>query len=226
MLGAFLSYYRLWLPSFEQHAAHQRVWEVEWTSALGAWGLVGAVTVFRLSRNPSALRTTSVQFFVCSAGGGEPVFARPVLQTRSATAFYSRLRVVALVSAGITCVAGSCVWSLESVSDVTNCSVCGLLLVTDNPVFRAVHSWRQYHRKDGFHLDVHDRVLLSELCENCDTAVLLTESESLNYLLPAYARQRPWLGHQFNTPDFPQRREMMRQCFAGNTVTPVRFHRM
>jgi len=34
MLGAFLSYYRLWLPSFEQHAAQQRVWEVEWTSML------------------------------------------------------------------------------------------------------------------------------------------------------------------------------------------------
>lgn len=58
------------------------------------------------------------------------------------------------------------VWSPESVSDVTNCSVCGLFLVTDNLVFRAVHSWRQYHRKDRFHLDVHDRVLLSELCEN------------------------------------------------------------
>ena len=46
LLGAFLSYYRLWLPSFEQHAALQRVWEVEWTSALGAWGLAGAATAF------------------------------------------------------------------------------------------------------------------------------------------------------------------------------------
>jgi hypothetical protein len=61
---------------------------------------------------------------------------------------------------------------------------------------------------------------LAELHEKHLQSVVLTESTTLNYLLPAYADHRPWLGHQFNTPEFPERLEVMQHCFAESTIKP------
>ena len=109
-------------------------------------------------------------------------------------------------------------WTRSVWSRIAVCSL-GLIFVSDNLVFGTIQSWRQYQREDGFHLNVHDRALLIELHEKHAEAVVLTESETLNYLLPTYANLRPWLGHKFNTPEYPMRRAVMQRCFAGASVS-------
>jgi hypothetical protein len=46
----------------------------------------------------------------------------------------------------------------------------------------------------------------------------VTESEVLNYLLPAYSEVRPWIGHFFNTPDFSSRQSVIQAVFDGGKV--------
>jgi hypothetical protein len=93
-----------------------------------------------------------------------------------------------------------------------------LLFVTDNLAFAIIQCGRQYRQKDGFHLDLHDRALLADLHERFPEQTVLMDSGVLNYLLPAYTNLRPWLGHQFNTPDFGERKAVMQKCFTTETV--------
>lgn len=93
-----------------------------------------------------------------------------------------------------------------------------LLLLTDNLAFTVLHCRWQWQHTDGFHLSPHDRAMLAELHAHFPGQVTLTESETLNYLTPAYANCRPWLGHMFNTPDFHRRQAVAASLFAGPSV--------
>ncbi|MEQ9406251.1 MAG: hypothetical protein RIK87_00940 [Fuerstiella sp.] len=94
------------------------------------------------------------------------------------------------------------------------------LLFADNLLFAAVHCQRQFAGQDGFHLDVHERALLATLHHTPATqgTTVLTDSQTVNYLLPTYAHVRPWIGHHFNTPDYPQRHDTWQRCFPSNRV--------
>ena len=43
----------------------------------------------------------------------------------------------------------------------------------------------------------------------------------MNYLLPAYANARPWLGHLFNTPRYQERDIVRELVFEDDAVNPV-----
>ena len=226
VLLAFLAYYKLWLPSFEQHAALQSVWELDWSlkwsSAIPAWGVAAAVAVYRLWKEPAVLQTTTVQFLLCAltVAAGLSLHDRLIrpVQPLHFTRGYVWMPLILLgAPAFVPVVLG--MWQRSVLSRVAVCCL-GLLFVTDNLVFGAIQSWRQYHQEEGFHLSVHDRALLAELHEKHLQSVVLTESTTLNYLLPAYADHRPWLGHQFNTPEYPERVEVMQHCFAGPAIQP------
>lgn len=226
ILGGFLLYYRVWLPSFEQHAALQRVWELDWslswTSAVLAWGLMGTLAARRLWRDPESLRTPEVRFLLCVlvVAGGLSLHDRlmPPVQPLHFTRGYVWIPLCLL---GLPLLLESVRrhWRASAKSRGLLCLL-GLILVSDNLVFGLVHCGRQWQQQDGFHLHVHDRVLLADLHEKFPPSVVLTDSAELNYLLPAWASQRPWLGHRFNTPDFPERQSQMRRCFADNSVSP------
>lgn len=225
MLVIFLGYYRIWLPSFEQHAALQSVWELDWSlkwsSALAAWGLVAAAAIYRLARDRSAWQTETVQFLLCAlaVAAGLSLHDRVMkpVQPLHFTRGYVWMPLCLLGAPAVVELMKSC-WQRSVMAKVAVCAAC-LMLASDNLVFAAVHSWRQYQQRDGFHLDAHDRALLLDLHEQYPEAVVLTESSKINYLLPAYANLRPWLGHPFNTPGFPERREIMDRCFADGTVS-------
>ena len=216
----------MWLPSFEQHAALQSVWELDWSlkwsSAIPAWGIVAAAAVYRLWKEPAALQTTTVQFLLCAlvVALGLSLHDRLIkpVQPLHFTRGYVWMPLILLGAPAIVPMIRS-MWHRSVISRVVVCCL-GLLFVTDNLVFGAIQSWRQYHHEEGFHLTVHDRALLAELHEKHLQSVVLTESTTLNYLLPAYADHRPWLGHQFNTPEFPERLEVMQHCFAESTIKP------
>lgn len=224
MLSVFLIYYRIWLPGFEQHAALQRVWELDWSlswlSAVAAWGPMAVVAGWRLWKDPESRRTPVVQFLLCAlvVAVGLSLHDRLIkpVQPLHFTRGYvwlplCLLGLPVLLQAVRSCRGGSVM------SRVVVCSL-GLLLISDNLVFGMIHCGRQYQQQDGFHLDVHDRVLLADLHETFLPSVVLTDSAEINYLLPAYSHHRPWLGHRFNTPDWPQRAETMQRCFAKDAV--------
>ncbi len=93
-----------------------------------------------------------------------------------------------------------------------------LLFTVDNIAFSVIHSQWLFAGRFGFHLDMHERALLREAGQRFPDQVWLTESETLNYLSPAYADIRPWVGHQFNTPEFASRQQIAQQIFSGERI--------
>ena len=224
LLLCLLGYYRVWLPSFPQHAALQSVWELDWSlawsSAVPAWGAVAIAAGIRFRKDPNVLRDPTVPFLLCAllVAVGLSLhdrFMKPI-QPLHFTRGYVWMPLF-LIGAPVLWTAIQRVWD-RSIRART--LVCGLmlLLISDNFVFAAVHSVRQLKSEDGFHLDVHDRALLRELDRQHFGSVVLLDSVKMNYLLPTYAAVRPWLGHQFNTPNYTSRRDRMKRCFAENTV--------
>ena len=99
-------------------------------------------------------------------------------------------------------------------------ATCVVLLCTDNIAFAWIQANWQWTQTRGYHLNANDRALLADLNRRSPGAVILTESETLNYLSPAYANVRPWLGHPFNTPDFESRAASVKAAFIANQVDP------
>ena len=93
-----------------------------------------------------------------------------------------------------------------------------LALFVDNAAFALIHSRWLYHSDRGYQLNSDDRAMLVALHRRCPAAVVLTESDVINYLLPTYANVRPWIGHLFNTPDRERRLAVFEAVFAGNSV--------
>jgi hypothetical protein len=225
---AFLSYYKIWLPTFPQHAELQNVWKLNWslswTSAAMAYLPVLIPCALQIRRR---LRTgefnRAEQFLLCA------------LFVAAALAFHDRL-ITPVQPLHFT---RGYVWmpmfllGLPMIIDWWTAATkkCGprvvaltvvalLLVVSDNLMFAFVHSHRQFLTQDGFHLDSSERALLQSLHNLPETQgrVLLSSSETLNYLMPTYANVRPWLGHHFNTPSFPDRKATWEGCFEDNRV--------
>ena len=225
-LAAFLGYYKVWLPSFPSHAELQDVWElnwsVTWTTAALAYVPVLIPCLIRIRRQMKARQITRPERFLICA-----------LFVAVGLAFHDRL-IKPVQPLHFT---RGYVWMpmfllglpvmLEWLKAFRQRSrrfgiavvVVLLLIVADNLIFSALHFHRQFTKLDGFHLDTDERALLATL-HNSQYAshVVLTESETLNYLLPTYAHVRPWLGHHFNTPRFPERKETWKQCFESQSI--------
>ncbi|GAB5445052.1 MAG: hypothetical protein Fues2KO_54010 [Fuerstiella sp.] len=220
---AFLAYYKVWLPSFPSHAQLQRVWELNWSlnglSALLAYGplvLPAAVAVRRAIIRDGL---NAAEQFLCCA-----------LLVAVGLAFHDRL-IRPVQPLHFT---RGYVWmplfllglpvTLEWIRNIGQrrgpavVSVVVLLAAVDNFGFAAVHVHEQWTAADGFHLDGDERVLLAEIDDVVPNAVVLSESDALNYLFPTYAHVRPWLGHRFNTPDYNRRLEQKQAVFADGTI--------
>jgi len=226
VLVIFLSYYKLWLPSFEQHAALQSVWELDWSlawsSAIPAWGIVAAAAGWRLWNHPDDLRTITVQFLLCALTVAVALslhdrIIKPV-QPLHFTRGYVWMPLF-LLGAPVLLTAIHQLWRRSRGMKAVAVGL-AILFVTDNLSFAIIQCGHQYRQEDGFHLDHHDRALLADLHVRYPGLVTLTDSEDINYVLPAYANLRPWLGHQFNTPEFAQRSAVMHDCFPVGTISP------
>ncbi len=228
VLVLFLSYYKIWLPSFEQHAELQSVWELDWSlawsSAIPAWGIVAVAAGWRLWTRPDDLRTVTVQFLLCAltVAVGLSLHDRIIkpVQPLHFTRGYVWMPLF-LLGAPVLLTSVYQLWHRSFGMKAVAVGL-ALLFVADNLSFAIIQCGRQYRQEDGFHLDLHDRALLADLHERYPSLTVLTDSETVNYLLPAYANLRPWLGHQFNTPEFVQRKAVMQECFPAGTVAPER----
>ncbi|MCA9051358.1 MAG: hypothetical protein KDA89_21620 [Planctomycetaceae bacterium] len=235
VLVLFLLYYKVWLPSFAAHAELQSVWELNWslsgTSALLAYALVLPAAMIRIRSVLRNRRNLS--------SSGPDLFLMCALLTAAVLAFHDRL-IRPVQPLHFT---RGYLWMplfllglpvLREWTDriprtaATTCLVglIGVVAALDNLTFAVIHGRRQFRQEDGFHLSLEDRVLLQALCEertignrpHQTSAVVMSESETINYLLPAYTSLKPWLGHQFNTPDFPRRKEQWQKCFTQDGI--------
>ncbi len=199
----------------------QMLLRLNWSSAVPAWGLVGVAAICRLWKDPSALRTETVQFLICALTVALGLSLHDRLMKPVQPLHFTRGYVwmpLCLLAAPLIANVVRSAWRSSLSGRAVVCGL-ALILVSDNLLFGVIHTRRQLQQQDGFHLSVHDRALLAVLHEKFPQTVVLTESAELNYLLPAYTAHRPWLGHQFNTPEYPARLEVMQRCFAGDSVS-------
>ncbi|MEZ6059664.1 MAG: hypothetical protein R3C19_04815 [Planctomycetaceae bacterium] len=226
LMAGFLAYYKIWLPSFPEHAELQSVWELDWslswTTAIPAYGPISvAALLYVTGRMKSGSCSGSDQFLLCAfvVAAGLAFHDRLIapVQPLHFTRGYVWMPLFLLALPKLT------EWWQRAWSRSLSARVLAVTLVamlcSDNAAFSIVHTIRQYSGKDGFYLTADDRALLHDLPEKCPGAVVLTESETLNYLAPAYGGVRPWLGHHFNTPQFPVRRERFEAGFPGSRVS-------
>lgn len=223
-LVVFLGYYKVWLPSFAQHAELQGVWELNWsvtyTAAFLAYSLVFGFAAMALVHMRQW--STTEQFLLCALAVATGLAFHDRLIKPVQPIHFTRGYVwMPLFLLGIPAILK---WLDErrTAGSKLSWAAIALLLcfVLDNAVFAIVHSNRQYNQLDSFHLDRNQRTLCSALHANELTQgqIVLSDSEDLNYLLPTFADVRPWLGHHFNTPDFPNRKATWQQCFEGDQV--------
>jgi len=246
LLLAFLLYYKFWLSTFSQHAELQQVWELDWslswTSAILAYVPVFipcAVLIVRKLRTlsqdqlPTGIQESEQKLATCAAG----VFSRTeqlllcALFVATGLAFHDRFikpvqplhftRGYVWMPMFLIGLPVIMEWWNRERHRVQKYAFMLLVIVVmaDNFVFSVVHSSRQLTQVDGFHLDTEERSLLTSL--HGKRGAVLLESLELNYLLPSYANARPWLGHHFNTPNFPTRKVAFDECFRTDRLHPA-----
>ncbi len=224
-MGCFLAYYKLWLPSFPQHAELQSVWELDWSLqnstaslAYGPIALAGLLHVKERLRSRSWTTTDSFLISALAVAAGLAFHDRLIkpVQPLHFTRGYVWMPLFLLGLPKLVTWWQSA-WSASAQKRLLAIAAV-LLLCADNAAFSLVHGLRQFRQRDGFHLSVDERALLAELPRKCPEAIILTDSETLNYLAPTYGSVRPWLGHKFNTPRFPIRHERFLACFPPGRV--------
>lgn len=250
LLLTFLLYYKVWLSAFPQHARLQHVWELDWSLSLTTAFLAyvpvlipcGVLIVRKLSKSSlenvcpdspvAIIPEFSKKIASCSAGPFDRTerFLLCALVIAAGLAFHDRIFKpvqplhftrgyvwMPLFLLGLPVIMG---W-WNHIRDRSPRYITVLLMMTvfaDDFVFSAVHTNRQLTQVDGFHLDADERTLLSSL--HGRRGPVLLEPLELNYLLPSYADARPWLGHHFNTPLFPERKAAYDNCFLSDSPAP------
>ena len=232
VLFIFLGYYKIWLPSFPSHAELQNVWELDWsvswlTAGLAWLPLLIPALIHVASRVRESDFSNPDQFLVCAftVAAGLALHDRIIkpVQPIHFTRGYVWMPLFLLA------VPTFATWWQQLVRSQPTwngrraiAALCVAVFVFDNFAFSLIQTRKQLSG-DGFHLTHHKRALLLELEQHAATSrsVVLTESQQLNYLLPAYANARPWLGHLFNTPRYQERDIVRKHVFGRDVVTPV-----
>ncbi len=219
MLAIFLAYYRWWLPQFDHHARLQHVWELDWSlstrSAVLAYGLVLTAVAARLVLGTAWTRGDRFLMVALMVATGlvfHDRFIKPV-QPLHFTRGYLWMPLFLL---GLPAYESLWAWLQQRRLQLAVMPLLLLCFATDNLVFSWVHTGWQYRLERGYRLTAGDRALLDHLGKHHAGSVVLTEAELLNYLMPAYAPVRPWMGHPFNTPDFQTRKDHMQQLSRGD----------
>ncbi|MBL8816187.1 MAG: hypothetical protein JNL58_09165 [Planctomyces sp.] len=213
MLALFLAYYKWWLPGFEHHAQLQKVWELDWSlstrSAILAYSLVCIPAVIRSMQSQTFSRTEqflAIALLVATGLVFHDRFIRPV-QPLHFTRGYIWLPLFLL---GLPVLEKAWNWLADRKIRQIGIAAIILLMSVDNLIFSYLHAGFQFRQERGYHLTAGDRAILRHLHQYHAKSVVLSESETLNYLMPAYAGVRPWMGHPFNTPGFQTRKQVLR----------------
>jgi len=223
ILVLFLTYYKVWLPSFASHARLENVWRLDWSlptlSALLAWSLVAVPAILLVKRGWSQRDwSRSTRFLVTALVVSLGLALHDRLISPVQPLHFTRGYIwMPLFLLGLPVLLE---WSarLRRAAGPVGIATVAIVFWLDNIAFCTVHMQRQWQQQDGFYLDGDDRALLQLLGSRATDRVVLSQSQTVNYLLPTYASARPWLGHHFNTPDYPDRKSVWQQCFAAGRV--------
>lgn len=228
VLAVFLGYYKVWLPSFPRHAQLQSVWELNWSlswvsAVLAYLPVVIPCAVLLRKRWRARLLNDTERFLLCALTVAVGLAFHDRLIKPVQPLHFTRGYVwMPLFLLGLPQLVDwwEAMRTRRNTMAVAASAAIVLVACSDNWIFAMVHCKRQWTHQDGFHLNSSDRALCASLHAMPQTVgkVVLTDSATLNYLLPTYAAVRPWLGHHFNTPGYPDRKETWRRCFVDGGV--------
>jgi hypothetical protein len=235
-------YYLILLPSFPEHRQLQEQWTLRWTISVPqtvfAYGIVGACAWARLrpAANPRMVlsefrnRLLVVWVLVCLALENHELFLPRAVQPIHFTRGYSW---IALFLLGVPALV-SAIDHLRQRDRVrsTKFAVAAFLvfLVLDNVVWLGATSAQavgvQLGRNLppdsltlGFGLSADSQALFAWMNrpEN-QGSVVVSEDETVGYLLTTYTPLRSWVSHRVNTPHNMQRFEEIERFFQSGAI--------
>ena len=214
-LAAFLTYYFVYLGSFDAHRQLHETWSLDWTMQIPvmflAYGPVGFIAYDRIKKSTHAIPREhwlfAVAFVISVLLVKHDLIASPRQPLHFTRGYiWMPLMLLALpnISAGLTAL-----WQKYRVPALrySVATFIALLACSDNLYFlnyhlahNTGHRWLTRSQREMFDYFVQ---------HNLDGILLVGELPKckLNYLSATYTPARPYLGHIFNTPEMHQRAE-------------------
>lgn len=232
ILGAFLTYYLVFLPSFESHARLQSTWSLPWTISaddlLLGYALVFGAACYRLAidrnwRDPKT--AVFVISFLCTlALAKHELWIAP----RQPIHFVRGYLWMPLCIIGLPAIQASLIAVVDGASPfrrMLNLTLLACLVFSDNLGWMYAHWPRSTTRTAG---DVeHQFVLTAEQWEvlrffqaSVDDGCVLCVDRRLSYLLPTYSSVNVYIGHPWNTPDVLERSAKLKRWTERGGVEP------
>lgn len=243
MVALHVAYYLIFLPTFPEHRQLQEQWTIHWTISIPqtifAYGIVGACAWARLRPAAHPRRTVLNEFpnrllvvwvLVSLALENHELFLPRAIQPIHFTRGYSW---IALFLLGVPAL----VRAIEHVrthararSRVLGVSALALFLVLDNVVWLGATTAQavgvQLDRPTtpdspllGFGLSADQQALFAWMNRRENRgSVVVSDDQTVGYLLTTYTPLRAWLSHNMNTPGNLQRLDELQKFFASGAI--------
>ncbi len=214
ILTPFLGYYLVFLNRYPQHVVMQRDWTevpqdwiIPFPTMFLAYAPVAVLALWRLITEPRPWKSDVVLFAGCFCVTliliKHDLFVRAHKQPIHFSHGYEWMPLFLLGLPKLQQVFIR-VWNRESLGrKFAFCIVLFGLGTLDNLTF-IVESWTNGAAEPKY-LTRAEREMFAWMEQQHLTGVLLCPDRDLSYLAATYTGVRPWFGHGYNTPDFPQR---------------------
>lgn len=237
-----VAYYLLFLPRFPEHRQLQEQWTLHWTltfpQSVIAYGIVAAFAIARIRSRDRAREVVSqwpnrlliVWVLVCLALENHELFLPRAIQPIHFTRGYSWIGLFLLGVPTLVSAFDRLLKRGDAKPKVFAAAGLVFFLVVDNAVWVGANSAQavgiQLGRKLpadsltlGFGLTDDQRNLFDWLSEPRNRGkVVLSEDETVGYLLTVYTPLRSWRSHYANTPWNRPRLNELRAFFQSGTV--------
>lgn len=214
MLLLFLTYYFVFLPSFEQHRALQSVWTLAWILPLSAMILAhGPIGIFAVCRVVAArfrLPDSAWFFATCFLTSFFLAKHEWFIKPHQPLHFTRGYLWAPLCLISLPFLQRALVWWHDRMPRLLFwllILVAGSVAVSDNVAFVG-GMWRL--GKIGYGLSADEQGMFAEIRRRNLTGVLLCPDSELSFLSATYTRVRPYYGHLWNTPNYPSRVEQVK----------------
>jgi hypothetical protein len=224
ILYAFL-YYLLFLSFFPAHRSLMEQWKLPWSiniiTIIGAYGFVGLLTFLRCSNIEKFKKCFSdpfSRFLGCSAIISfilanhefliQPI--QPIHFTRGHVwlplAILSLPMIVSLWKKSVK----------QYRKTISNILILGLasIMLSDNLIYFIINTTRPA----GIYLSQAEAQIINIISKHFDGAVIVSDNEKIDYLLPVYTDARPYVGHWANTPFIKRKKENKRNLFSNGII--------
>ena len=243
MVGLHVAYYLIFLPTFPEHRQLQEQWTIHWTISIPqtifAYGIVGACAWARLRPAAHPGRTVLNEFpnrllvvwvLVSVALENHELFLPRAIQPIHFTRGYSWIALFLLGVPALVRAIDHVRIHARARSRVFAVSAFALFLVLDNVVWLGATTAQavgvQFGRPAtpdspllGFGLSADQQALFAWMNRRENRgSVVVSDDQTVGYLLTTYTPLRAWLSHNMNTPGNLQRLDELQKFFASGAI--------